>query len=80
MSEGIVNTGRVARVVLLACGSFNPITNMHLRMFGRFWLRSFSLARSALSDLQKCSDRSDKSGEKECFRSLWVYVTKLRRR
>ena len=24
------------RVVLLACGSFNPITNMHLRMFGKF--------------------------------------------
>ena len=23
-----------SRVVLLACGSFNPITNMHLRMFG----------------------------------------------
>jgi len=38
MTEGIINTGRVARVVLLACGSFNPITNMHLRMFGRFRL------------------------------------------
>lgn len=27
------------RVLLLSCGSFNPITNMHLRMFGEwcFW-------------------------------------------
>ncbi|KJE93922.1 nicotinate nucleotide adenylyltransferase [Capsaspora owczarzaki ATCC 30864] len=25
----------VQRAVLLACGSFNPITNMHLRMFGK---------------------------------------------
>lgn len=25
-----------ARVVLIACGSFNPVTNMHLRMFGKF--------------------------------------------
>lgn len=24
------------RVMLLACGSFNPITNMHLRMFGEY--------------------------------------------
>lgn len=24
----------VIPTVLLACGSFNPITNMHLRMFG----------------------------------------------
>lgn len=24
------------RVILLACGSFNPITNMHLRMFGKY--------------------------------------------
>ena len=23
-------------VVLLACGSFNPITNLHLRMFGMY--------------------------------------------
>lgn len=38
MTEGIINGGRVARVVLLACGSYNPITNMHLRMFGRFRL------------------------------------------
>lgn len=30
------------RVVLLACGSFNPITNMHLRMF--------ELARDHLED------------------------------
>ena len=36
MTDGVLNAGRVARVVLLACGSFNPITNMHLRMFGRF--------------------------------------------
>lgn len=24
------------KVILLACGSFNPPTNMHLRMFGKF--------------------------------------------
>jgi len=36
MTEGILNSGKVARVVLLACGSFNPITNMHLRMFGTY--------------------------------------------
>ncbi len=30
------------KVVLLACGSFNPITNMHLRMF--------ELARDHLED------------------------------
>ena len=29
------NTGVPTRVVLLACGSFNPVTNMHLRMFGK---------------------------------------------
>ncbi|XP_076364519.1 nicotinamide/nicotinic acid mononucleotide adenylyltransferase 1-like isoform X2 [Tachypleus tridentatus] len=28
-----MNTQNKSRVVLLACGSFNPITNMHLRMF-----------------------------------------------
>ncbi len=32
----------VTKVVLLACGSFNPITNMHLRMF--------ELARDYLED------------------------------
>ncbi|XP_054905517.1 nicotinamide/nicotinic acid mononucleotide adenylyltransferase 1 isoform X3 [Poeciliopsis prolifica] len=31
-----------SKVVLLACGSFNPITNMHLRMF--------ELARDHLED------------------------------
>ena len=36
MTDGVLNAGRVARVVLLACGSYNPITNMHLRMFGMF--------------------------------------------
>ncbi|KAI0209397.1 Nicotinamide/nicotinic acid mononucleotide adenylyltransferase 1 [Lamellibrachia satsuma] len=35
------NTGVPTRVVLLACGSFNPVTNMHLRMF--------ELARDALN-------------------------------
>lgn len=25
-----------AKVILLACGSYNPITNTHLRMFGKF--------------------------------------------
>lgn len=25
-------------IVLLLCGNFNPITNMHLRMFGEFML------------------------------------------
>ena len=34
------------RIVLLACGSFNPITNMHLRMFGKNLIE----ARSYLSD------------------------------
>lgn len=24
------------RVVLIACGSYNPVTNMHLRMFGEW--------------------------------------------
>ena len=28
------------KVVLLACGSFNPPTNMHLRMFGMCFYRS----------------------------------------
>lgn len=32
----------ITEVVLLACGSFNPITNMHLRMF--------ELARDQLED------------------------------
>jgi len=27
------------KVVLLACGSFNPPTNMHLRMFGKSCFR-----------------------------------------
>uniref|UniRef100_A0AAY4DNB6 Nicotinamide-nucleotide adenylyltransferase n=1 Tax=Denticeps clupeoides TaxID=299321 RepID=A0AAY4DNB6_9TELE len=34
------------KVVLLACGSFNPITNMHLRMF--------ELARDHLQDAGRC--------------------------
>jgi len=42
MTDGVVNAGRVARVVLLACGSFNPVTNMHLRMFGRLYLGTSS--------------------------------------
>ncbi len=25
----------IKKIVLLSCGSFNPITNMHLRMFGK---------------------------------------------
>ncbi|XP_063320933.1 nicotinamide/nicotinic acid mononucleotide adenylyltransferase 1-like isoform X2 [Pelmatolapia mariae] len=33
---------RITKVVLLACGSFNPITNMHMRMF--------ELARDHLED------------------------------
>lgn len=35
-----VNMSTPLKVVLLACGSYNPITNMHLRMFGKatlFW-------------------------------------------
>jgi len=40
MTDGVVNAGRAARVVLLACGSFNPITNMHLRMFGKLCVGS----------------------------------------
>jgi len=35
MTDGVLNAGKVAKVVLLACGSFSPVTNMHLRMFGR---------------------------------------------
>lgn len=37
-----METGQRTKVVLLACGSFNPITNMHLRMF--------ELARDYLED------------------------------
>lgn len=37
-----METPKVTEVVLLACGSFNPITNMHLRMF--------ELARDYLED------------------------------
>lgn len=29
------------KCVLLACGSFNPVTNMHLRMFGRYIIYFF---------------------------------------
>ena len=25
----------IKKIVLLSCGSFNPVTNMHLRMFGK---------------------------------------------
>lgn len=28
-----MDTSKKTEVVLLACGSFNPITNMHLRLF-----------------------------------------------
>ncbi len=28
-------------VALLACGSYNPPTNMHLRMFGKFFFSEF---------------------------------------
>lgn len=38
----------LTKVVLLACGSFNPITNMHLRMF--------ELARDYLEDTGMKSD------------------------
>lgn len=27
-----------SKIVLLACGSFNPPTNMHLRMFGKIYI------------------------------------------
>ena len=33
MNIGTKNPLGMKKVVLLACGSFNPITNMHLRMF-----------------------------------------------
>ncbi|KAK2180439.1 hypothetical protein NP493_443g05016 [Ridgeia piscesae] len=33
MTTSANNMGSPIRVVLLACGSFNPVTNMHLRMF-----------------------------------------------
>lgn len=33
-----VKMASTTRVVLLACGSFNPITNMHLRMFGKSFI------------------------------------------
>ena len=33
MNIGSKNPLGMKKVVLLACGSFNPITNMHLRMF-----------------------------------------------
>ena len=33
---GQMAMGTPTKVVLLACGSFNPITNMHLRMFGKY--------------------------------------------
>ena len=33
MNVGAKNPLAMKKVVLLACGSFNPITNMHLRMF-----------------------------------------------
>ena len=63
MTDGVLNAGRVARVVLLACGSFNPITNMHLRMFGRFWTSgqrsvSWSGSRIAIS----CDSQSESHG------------------
>ena len=29
------NMATTPKVVLLACGSFNPVTHMHLRMFGK---------------------------------------------
>lgn len=37
------------KVVLLSCGSFNPPTNMHLRMFGKHY--NFNLIQSNLIDL-----------------------------
>ena len=33
-------TEGIKRIVLLSCGSFNPVTNMHLRMFGKL-IRTF---------------------------------------
>lgn len=31
-------------LVLISCGSFNPITNAHLRMFGKFTKIEFNLS------------------------------------
>lgn len=38
------------RVVLVACGSFNPITNMHLRLFGNyvFFVKDMSMKHLAV--------------------------------
>ena len=43
-SEGsnMASVASKTRVVLALCGSFSPVTNLHLRMFGMVWQQFFS--------------------------------------
>ena len=43
MRDGEINMNTTTKCVLIACGSFNPVTNMHLRMFGKFYFVYFSV-------------------------------------
>lgn len=38
------------KIVLLSCGSFNPPTNMHLRMFGNINVLLFSISYHLISE------------------------------
>ena len=42
-SEGsnMASVASKTRVVLALCGSFSPVTNLHLRMFGMVWQQLF---------------------------------------
>lgn len=38
MLENKLTTKMTNKIMLIACGSYNPPTPMHLRMFGKFFL------------------------------------------
>lgn len=61
------------KVVLLACGSYNPPTNMHLRMFGKFIILQTMSRYFVLLDVV-CSIFYF---AKTCFRKLYIERWKL---
>ena len=53
-SEEMASSASKMRVVLILCGSMNPITNLHLRMFGNWsiHMHADTLARSIERELR----------------------------
>lgn len=57
-----MDTSKKTEVVLLACGSFNPITNMHLRLF--------ELAKDYLNATGRSNDPANLTAVRPCKRLI----------